>query len=82
MVSANRGQAQSELQSVNLWHHDSGLKVPGAWLAKDSVRDVYLTQRVGETKVLLRKAIVGCQGDGVAEIRSLGDTLERCRARS
>jgi transposase len=49
----------------------------GAWLAKESVRDIYLTERVGEARTLLRKAIVGCQGDEVAEIRSLGDTLER-----
>jgi len=45
----------------------------GAWLAKESVRDIYLTERVGEA----RTAIVGCQSDEVAEIRSLGDTLER-----
>ena len=49
----------------------------GAWLAKESVRDVYLTERVGEARTLLRKAIVGCKGDEVPEIRSLGDTLER-----
>jgi transposase len=49
----------------------------GAWLAKESVRDVYLTERVGEARVLLRKAIVGSKSDEVAEIRSLGNTLER-----
>jgi len=49
----------------------------GAWLAKESVRDIYLTERVGEARVLLRKAIVGCKDDEVAEIRSLGETLER-----
>jgi transposase len=49
----------------------------GAWLAKESVRDVYLTERVGEARTLLNKAIVGCKSDEVAEIRSLGDTLER-----
>jgi transposase len=48
----------------------------GAWLAKESVRDVYLTERVGEARTLLKKAIVGCKGDEVEEIRSLGDTLE------
>ena len=52
----------------------------GAWLAKESVRDVYLTERVGEARTLFRKAIVGCQGDEVPEIRSLGDTLERWSA--
>ena len=49
----------------------------GAWLAKESVRDIYLTERVGEARTLLRKAIVGCQSDEVPEIRSLGYTLER-----
>ena len=32
----------------------------GAWLAKESVRDVYLTEKVGEARTLLKKAIVGC----------------------
>ena len=49
----------------------------GAWLAKESVRDVYLTEKVREARTLLKKAIVGCKSDDVAEIRSLGDTLER-----
>jgi transposase len=49
----------------------------GAWLGKESVRDIYLTERVGEARTLLKKAVVGCQSDEVAEIRSLGDTLER-----
>ena len=53
----------------------------GAWLAKESVRDVYLTEKVGEARTLLKKAIVGCQSDEVAEIRSLGDTLERWQTR-
>lgn len=41
-------------------------------------RDIYLTERVGET--LLRKAIVGCKNDEVSEIGSLGDTLDRWSA--
>ena len=49
----------------------------GAWLAKESVRDVSSPERVGEARTLLRKAIVGCHGNDVAEIYSLGDTLER-----
>jgi hypothetical protein len=32
----------------------------GAWLTKESLRDVYVTERVGEARTLLRKAIVGC----------------------
>lgn len=47
----------------------------GAWLAKESVRDVYLTDDVAEASVLLDKAIAGCRADDVAEIRSLGETL-------
>ena len=31
----------------------------GAWLAKESVRDVYLTDKIGEARTLLKKAIVG-----------------------
>ena len=41
------------------------------------MRDVYLTDKIGEARTLLKKAIVGCKSDDVAEIRSLGDTLER-----
>ena len=51
----------------------------GAWLAKESVRDVYLTNDPGEAAVLLDKTIAGCQADDVPEIRSLGDTLARWR---
>jgi len=51
----------------------------GAWLAKESVRDVYLTDDVKEAKILLNKAIVGCKADQVTEIRSLGATLSRWR---
>ena len=51
----------------------------GAWLAKESVRDVYLTDDPKEATVLLDKAIVGCRADEVDEIRSLGDTLKRWR---
>jgi len=49
----------------------------GAWLAKESVRDVYLTEDVADATVLLDKAVAGCTSDVVAEIRSLGHTLER-----
>jgi len=49
----------------------------GAWLAKESVRDVYLTDDPKEAAVLLDKAIIGCRSDDVDEIRSLGDTLAR-----
>jgi transposase len=54
-------------------------EVLGAWLAKESVRDVYLTDDPTDAAVLLDKAIAGCTGDDVAEIRSLGRTLARWR---
>jgi len=52
----------------------------GAWLAKESVRDVYLADTPADAALLLDKAIVGCAGDEVAEIRSLGNTLKSWRA--
>jgi transposase len=51
----------------------------GAWLAKESVRDVYLTDERADAEVLIDKAIAGCAGDEVAEIRSLGKTLASWR---
>jgi transposase len=51
----------------------------GAWLAKESVRDVYLTDDLAEATLLLEKAIAGCHADEVAEIVTLGRTLERWR---
>jgi transposase len=53
--------------------------VLGAWLAKESVRDIYLTDDPAEAALLLDKTIVGCRDDEVAEIRALGDTLNRWR---
>ena len=63
-----------------LRHGDPHDELLGAWLAKESVRDIYLTDDPEEAKVLLDKAIIGCQGDEVEEIRSLGATLERWRS--
>jgi transposase len=51
----------------------------GAWLAKESVRDVYLADTPVDAALLLDKAIVGCLDDEVAEIRSLGRTLSSWR---
>lgn len=59
---------------------DPGDEVVGAWLAKESVRDVYLAENRADAAVLLDKAIVGCRHDDVLEIRALGDTLARWRA--
>ena len=54
-------------------------EVLGAWLAKESVRDVYLTDDPAAAALLLDKAIAGCAGDDVEEIRSLGSTLASWR---
>jgi transposase len=51
----------------------------GAWLAKESVRDVYLADNPTDAATLLDKAIVGCSSDDVTEIRSLGKTLASWR---
>jgi transposase len=50
-------------------------EVLGAWLAKESVRDVYLTDDAEVAALLLDKAITGCTDDVVEEISSLGKTL-------
>ena len=50
-------------------------EVLGAWLAKESVRDVYLADSPADAAVLLDKAIAGCLADEVAEVRALGHTL-------
>jgi transposase len=54
-------------------------EVLGAWLAKESVRDVYLTDDAKTAAVLLDKAIAGCGADVVEEIRSLANTLSSWR---
>ncbi|MEW6583652.1 MAG: ISL3 family transposase [Actinomycetota bacterium] len=55
-------------------------EVLGAWLAKESVRDVYLTDDPKDAELLLDKAIHGCRQDPVPEIPSLAKTLIRWRA--
>ncbi|HET6918648.1 MAG TPA: ISL3 family transposase [Jiangellaceae bacterium] len=54
-------------------------EVLGAWLAKESVRDVYLTDDPAVAATLVEKAIAGCAADDVEEIRSLGKTLSSWR---
>ncbi|MBA3844943.1 MAG: ISL3 family transposase [Actinobacteria bacterium] len=54
-------------------------EVLGAWLAKESVRDVYLTNDPADATLLLDKAITGCAADDVPEIVSLGRTLAAWR---
>jgi len=55
-------------------------EVLGAWLAKESVREVYLTDDLAAATTLLDKAIAGCADDAVEEIRSLGNTLASWRS--
>jgi len=59
---------------------DPDQEVLGAWLAKESVRDVYLADDPAEAELLVDKAIEGCGMDPVDEVRSLGRTLSRWRA--
>jgi hypothetical protein len=59
---------------------DPNDEVAGAWLAKESVRDVYLATNPADAALLLDKVIAGCLADEVEEIRSLGKTLARWRA--
>jgi transposase len=58
---------------------DPNDEVLGAWLAKESVRDVYLADSYNEKRVLLDKTIAGCLADEVEEIRTLGKTLKKWR---
>ncbi len=58
---------------------DPADEVLGAWLAKESVRDVYLAEDPAEAAVLLDKAIAGCLDEEVPEIVSLGHTFARWR---
>lgn len=55
-------------------------KALGAWVAKESVRDVYLADDPADAALLLDKTIEDCRADPVDEIRSLGRTLGRWRA--
>jgi transposase len=55
-------------------------EVLGAWVAKESVREVYLTEDPATAELLLDKTIEGCRLDVVPEIRVLGRTLGRWRA--
>jgi transposase len=54
-------------------------EVLGAWLAKEAVRSIYLTDDVTEASALLDNAIEACAGDEVPEIRTMAHTLSRWR---
>ena len=51
----------------------------GAWLAKESVRDIYLTDDPKDAECSSTRPSSDARDDEVEEIRSLGDTLERWR---
>ncbi len=54
-------------------------EVSGAWLAKESVRSVHLTDDVDEAAALLDNAIDACANDEVPEIRTMSHTLSHWR---
>lgn len=71
-----RGQ---ERMALGLRLGDPDDEVLGAWLAKEYVRDVYLTDDPALAAVLLERVIAGCLADDVPEIVSLGNTLSHWR---
>jgi transposase len=58
---------------------DPNDEVLAAWLAKESVRDIYLAETYHQARTLLAKAITACRADDVPEIRTLGNTLAKWR---
>ncbi len=73
-------EAGSDRMLLGLRVGDPNDELLGAWLAKESVRDVYLADNPADAATLLDKAIVGCTGDEVPEVRSLGGTLTSWRS--
>lgn len=55
-------------------------EVLDAWLAKEHVRDLYLTADVDEAAALVDKAIDFCSESSVTEVNRLGRTLRRWRS--
>ena len=52
-------------------------EVLDAWVAKEKVRSIYLTDDVDEARVLLDDAVAWCSGSGVREVKRLGKLLQR-----
>ena len=52
-------------------------EVLGGWLAREMVRDIYLTNSINLATVLLGRTIRACLDDDVPELRSLGQTLRK-----
>jgi transposase len=78
--SERLNQPGSDRMLLGLRIGDPDDEVLGAWLAKESVRDIYLTDDVDEATLLVDKAITGCADDDVPEIQSLGRTLAAWRS--
>lgn len=80
LKGAERLDAQGrERMLLGLRAGDPEDELLAAWLAKESVRDVYLTADPAEAAVLLDKAVIACRADDVPEIATLGRTLARWR---
>jgi hypothetical protein len=80
LAGAERGDERGhDRMLLGLRVGDPHDEVLGAWLAKESVRDLYLTDDPDEAATLIDKAIAGCGEDEVEEIRSLGRTLAAWR---
>jgi len=73
-------QRGSDRMLLGLRVGDPNDELLGAWLAKESVRDVYLADNPADAATLLDKAVVACAADDVAEVRSLGNTLASWRS--
>jgi transposase len=72
-------EAGRERMLLGLRAGDPEDELLAAWLAKESVRDVYLTGDTADAAVLLDKAVIACRADDVPEIATLGRTLGRWR---
>jgi transposase len=72
-------QPGSDRMLLGLRVGDPADEVLGAWLAKESVRGVYLVDDPPTPPRSSNKAIVACADDDVPEIRTLGGTLTRWR---
>ncbi len=64
---------------VGLGGGDPRDEVLGAWLAKEAVRSIYLTDDPTEAAILVDVAIAECADSEVPEVVSLGKTLARWR---
>jgi len=69
--SGRFNQSDVDRMALGLRLGDPDDEVLGAWLAKEYVRDVYLTDDPEQAAVLLERVTSGCLSDEVDEIVSL-----------